>query len=122
MKERVFEIEQKLVMREQKLFQEKSELMREKMFVDKLRDQLLCPGCLSSIKGVSTLTHMAPPPYFHQLRSDGDGVDVGIGDGGGNIGRMFQLSRMNLTPTEDAYFRKESLYLDHLSSKDFTDL
>lgn len=129
MKERFFEMEQKLVIREQKLFQDKSELMREKEFVDKLRDQMLCPGCLNSLKSVSSLIDLTSTPYLKQMRSQGDGVDFGVGlvsrDGSriSNNDEIFrQMPGFNLTLDEDAYFRKESKYLDDFSTKRFSDL
>jgi hypothetical protein len=115
-------------MREQRLFQDKSDLLKEKEFMDKLRDQLLCPGCLNSVKGISSLLNLAPPPYNATTRSDA--TDDALLDYSGGSTKLLSQSfstlpmpKFNLSPEEDAYFRnKNKFLLQQLNSRPDTDL
>ncbi|ODM99720.1 hypothetical protein Ocin01_06951 [Orchesella cincta] len=91
--------EQKLRGWEQKLRQEKAELVREREFLDKLRDQLLCPGCMKHNESAGGLHHPPPPPYVH--------LDI---PGSTNTMTISHPStNLNLA---DEYFNTESDYLD----------
>jgi len=122
MKERYFEIEQTLRMKEQKLYQDKCDLLKEKEFMDKLRDQLLCPGCLNTSKCVSSsaLLHLSAPPSYNSMRSDGDGVEL-MNDT--NLLTTVPVPKLTLSPQEDAFFRsRNKLLLQQIQSQAFTEL
>jgi hypothetical protein len=99
--------ENRLRMREQKLIQEKTELMREKEFLEKLRDQLLCPGCMKSVHHIEMSS-----------RSEGDGLDVSFSAAGDLSSKLHTLSGV-LPQNDQDYLQRESLFLDDLYFKQF---
>lgn len=65
LKGKLMEAEQRFIVWEQKLRQDKMELNRERDFMEKLRDQLLCPGCLKPNESAAGMVlHAPPPPYI----------------------------------------------------------
>ena len=108
-KEQQYGHDQRLRLREQKLIQEKTELMREKEFLEKLRDQALCPGCMKSIHQIHALTS----------RSEGDGLDISIMSNTAEMSSKLHTINSVLPSEDAAYFQKESVYLDDLYYKHF---
>lgn len=110
LKERVYELDQALALKEQKMFAEKSELVREKEFIEKMREQSLCPGCL---KGTSNQSLV--PTSSQNLHNFNPFGTRSSGDGGPTLdyGPATKISQI-LTPHEKAYFLHESKYLEEL--------
>ncbi|CAL8092529.1 unnamed protein product [Orchesella dallaii] len=98
LRNKLTDAEQKLRGWEQKLRQEKVELVREREFLDKLRDQLLCPGCLKHNENVGG-PHPPPPPY----------IQMDIPGSTNTITLPHPSTNLNLV---DEYFNTESDYLD----------
>lgn len=63
LRSKLMEAEQRLRTWENKLRQEKVELLHEREFMERLRDQLLCPGCMKHNEAAGVI-HPPPPPYI----------------------------------------------------------
>lgn len=92
LKQRAFELETGFQSKEQKLYLEKAEMLREKEFLSRLKDQLLCPGCLNSLTSRSA--------NYRELDYGGQGSRHR--PEGGVDSKISHI----LTPDEKAYFLK----------------
>ncbi len=111
LKERLFDLEQALGLKQQKLLMEKSEINREKEFIARLKEQSLCVECLRGInnKGENNnYNNLQPSPFQHNpIRSSGDGLELS------DFNNPVKISQI-LTPKEQAYFLHENKYLQEL--------